>query len=346
MISVRIVFPGQHVRIRHARQRHVRERFTAAVARRRHAHQARVELVLQIAAQHAVLDERRTLRGSAFIVDVEGAAPRTERAVVDDGALIGRHLLADAARERRRSLAVEIALEAMPDRLMQQDARPTRTEHDRHRARRRRRSVEVHERAAHRLMHQLFPTLVFDEPRETVATAAAAIALLPTAVVFDDHRHIQTNERTHIGGHRPVARHHQHDLVRTRQARHHLLHSRIAPRFDIDLLQQAHLVRIAQSLDRIMRQVQLMTARGAPCLQRRIRPAARNRARGQRRFGQRGQHDLVRIRETGFLSRRAPARRRPARCCGRLLSRCCPRATTILRGSTENTDRRSPRYSP
>ena len=43
-------------------------------------------LVLQIALEHAVLDERRALRGRAFVVDVERAAAARERAVIDDRA--------------------------------------------------------------------------------------------------------------------------------------------------------------------------------------------------------------------------------------------------------------------
>ncbi len=71
MISCGECFAGPHVRVRHARHRHVRERFATAVARGLHAHEARVQLVLQIADEHAVLDERRALRRRAFVIDVQ-----------------------------------------------------------------------------------------------------------------------------------------------------------------------------------------------------------------------------------------------------------------------------------
>ena len=44
--------------------------------------QARVQAVLHVAAQHAVLDQHGALRGRALVVDGERAAPAGERAVV------------------------------------------------------------------------------------------------------------------------------------------------------------------------------------------------------------------------------------------------------------------------
>src|SRR5690606_17364837 len=124
---LRLKAARQHVRVRHAWQGHVRERFAAAVARRPHSHQAGVELVLHVAAQHTVFDQRRALRRGTLVVYVERPTTRAQRAVVNDGALIGSHLLADASRERRRSLAVEIAFEPVTDRFVQQHTRPTRS---------------------------------------------------------------------------------------------------------------------------------------------------------------------------------------------------------------------------
>jgi hypothetical protein len=108
------VLAGEHERVRHARHREVREALAPAVARERHAHERRVLLVLQVAAEDAVLDQHRALRRRALVVDVERAAPRRDRAVVDDGAELGRDARADAVRERRRALAVEVAFEAVP----------------------------------------------------------------------------------------------------------------------------------------------------------------------------------------------------------------------------------------
>ena len=102
MISSGARVAGAHVGIGHARQGHVRERLAAAVAGRRHAHEARIELVLNVSLEHAVLDEHGALRGRALIVDVQGASPPVERAVVDHGDLVRGHLVADAVARRRR----------------------------------------------------------------------------------------------------------------------------------------------------------------------------------------------------------------------------------------------------
>jgi hypothetical protein len=101
-------------------------KLAAAVAGRLHAHQARVQLVLQVAAQDAVLDQRGALRRRAFVVDVERAAARASVPSSTTVTASGRDALADAAAERRRALAVEVAFEPVADRLVQQDARPAR----------------------------------------------------------------------------------------------------------------------------------------------------------------------------------------------------------------------------
>src|SRR5690606_11682455 len=130
----RVVLPRQHVGIGHARHHQVRERFAATVAGRRHAHQPRVERVLHIAHEHAVLDQGGALRGRALVVDVERAAALVERAVIDDGHAWRRHALAHAPGVGAGALAVEVALQAMADRFVQQHAGPAAAEHHRHHA--------------------------------------------------------------------------------------------------------------------------------------------------------------------------------------------------------------------
>src|SRR5207248_6132011 len=68
----------------------------------------------------------------AFVVDRERAAPPGKRAVVDHRYAGRRDALAQASRERRAAFAVEVALEAVADGLVQQHARPARTEHHGH----------------------------------------------------------------------------------------------------------------------------------------------------------------------------------------------------------------------
>ena len=62
-------------------------------------------------------------------------------------------------------LAVEIALEAVADGLVQQDARPARSQHDRHLAGRRLLGGERHETLVEGLAHRRLPAILADEVR-------------------------------------------------------------------------------------------------------------------------------------------------------------------------------------
>jgi hypothetical protein len=73
----------------------VREGLAAAVAGRRRLHQAGIQFVLHVGAQHAVLDQHVALRRRAFIVDRQRTAP-FDGAVVDD-----RHASAATCSPRR-----------------------------------------------------------------------------------------------------------------------------------------------------------------------------------------------------------------------------------------------------
>src|SRR5215472_4556428 len=95
------------------------------------------ELVLQIATQDAVFDQNVALRLVAFVVNIERAATAAYSAVVHHGTKRTCHLLADAVREGGDALAIEISLESMSYRFMQQYARPAGSKNDRLFARRR-----------------------------------------------------------------------------------------------------------------------------------------------------------------------------------------------------------------
>ena len=123
----------------------------AAVAGGLLPRQPRVEPVLHVAAQDAVLDEDVPPRGHALVVHVEGAAAIGDGAVVHHGDLLGGHLLAEPARERRGALAVEVAFEAVAHRLVEEDARPARPEHHRHGAGGRVHRAQLEDGLAHRL---------------------------------------------------------------------------------------------------------------------------------------------------------------------------------------------------
>ena len=108
------------------------------LAGRLDAGEPRVQLVLHVAAQDAVLDQHVVAARRALVVDRQRAAAIRQRAVVHDRAQGGRDALADADAERGGALAVEIAFEPVPHRLVQQHAGPSRAQHHGHRARRRR----------------------------------------------------------------------------------------------------------------------------------------------------------------------------------------------------------------
>ena len=113
----------------------------AGRCRSAHVHQPRVLAVLHVADQDAVLDQHGAVGRRALVVDRERAAAALDGAVVDHGDALGRHLLAHQAGKGRRPLAVEVAFEAVADRLVQHDAGPAGAEHDVHLAGRRRNRI-------------------------------------------------------------------------------------------------------------------------------------------------------------------------------------------------------------
>ena len=259
MISPGIVVAGQHVGIGHARHRQVREALAAAVAGGRDAHQARVERVLQVAAQDAVLDQGRALRrvpSSSMFSD-----PRrpSQRAIVDDGDAGRRHALADAAGVHRGALAIEVALEAMADGFVQQHARPARPEHHRHHAGRRIHGIEVDERLAQRFPGDRLRLALCEQFLVRVATATAGIAgFAPALRVLDDHLHVEAHQRPHVGGDDAIAARDQDRVHAAGQADDHLLGARIGVTHEaVDLAQHRHLLFRRQAVDRIDRRVQV-----------------------------------------------------------------------------------------
>src|SRR3546814_2112200 len=97
----------------------MRETFAAAVAGGFDPHQPRVEAILHIALEDAVLDQHGLARRGPFVVDRKRAAAAAadgavHRAIVDHRHAGRRDALTDAARKGARTLAVEIAFK--PDR--------------------------------------------------------------------------------------------------------------------------------------------------------------------------------------------------------------------------------------
>ena len=193
-----IAAAGQHVGVGHARHRHVGIALAAAVAGGLHVHQPRVLAVLHVADQNAVLDQHGAVGRRALVVDGKRATPRGHGAVVDDGDALGRDLLAHQACEGRGLLAVEVAFEAMTDRLMQHHAGPAGAQHHVHLAGGGGDQFQVDQRLADRAVGGLAPRLGFDEARIALAAAITlAAALLPVALA-GDHGNIDPHQRADV----------------------------------------------------------------------------------------------------------------------------------------------------
>src|SRR5262249_34253598 len=153
------------------------------------------EPVLHITYEDAVLDENVAPRGHALVVHVEGAAPVGDGAVVDHRDELGGDLLSHASREGRGLLAVEISLEAVAHRLVEEDAGQARAEHHRHLAGGGVDRAEFHRPLPHRLGGEPPPALTLQEEVEGHPAAAAVGADLTFAVLLHDHRDVEAGGR-------------------------------------------------------------------------------------------------------------------------------------------------------
>src|SRR5262249_4132357 len=278
-----------------------RVRLAPPVARGRFAHEARVETVLHVAAQDAVLDEHVAARRRALVVDVERAAAIGDRAVVHHGDELGDDLLTDASGERGDAFAVEIALQAVPDRFVEQDAGPAWTEHHCHRARRRVHGRELERGLPRGLDGEALPALGLEVEVERHAATAAEAADLALAGLLGDRRHVQPGERSHVA-HGPAGRRgdeHHHFLARERDD--HLRDTRVgrAAR-GVDLPQQVELGRQLGDDGRLAERIEVVRAtaprhRDDAGLARAIRDGARL----PRRLLEVVQREIVGVRITG-----------------------------------------------
>jgi hypothetical protein len=176
----------------------------------------------------------------AFVIDVERAAAALDRAVIDHRHTRRCDTLPDAPGERARALAIEVAFEAVPDRLVQEDARPAVTQHNGGVAGGRVTRAEIEQRLIDRTMRVVGGELV-GEHAVVGAPATTGGALLPSAVLLDDDVHRQAHERTHVGGDEAVAARHQNGFVFAGERCHHLHDAWIARAGHLlDALEQRH----------------------------------------------------------------------------------------------------------
>src|SRR5690606_15995727 len=197
---LRIALPGQHVGVGHARHRQVRVGLGATVIGGRHAHQAGVELVLDIALEVAVLLPHTAVGAAALVVHAEPTPTPLQGALVDSGAQLGGDLLPDPSAVGGAALAVEVALQTVADRLVQQYPGPARAHDHRHAAGGSSDRIQVHHRLAHRLPRVGHGPLFSLEEAVVGASATAEAAALAAAVVFDDDADVESYQRAHIAG--------------------------------------------------------------------------------------------------------------------------------------------------
>ena len=280
----------------------MRIRLAPRAARDGSLHQACIQRILHIAFEDAVFNQHIALRNIAFVIDVQRAAPVGDGTIVNDGDTLRCDTFTNAPGKEARAFAVEIAFQPMPDGFVQQDARPARTQHDRHRPRRRGFRIQIDQRLAHRTFGIAFQYFI-GEIAIVVAPATARVPLLAATVLLGNHGEADMHQRPDIRRHHAIASGDHHNIVFAGQAAHHLFHAWIDVAGELlKTLQNAHLVGIGKRRNGIARCVQCPTGFR---LRRRglgIAAGARNAARSRRRRGQCGMADVVRIRKGGFFA--------------------------------------------
>src|SRR6266567_643784 len=301
---LRIVLPRQHEGVGHARHGRMRIGLAAAITGGLPAHQPRVEPVLHITHEHAVLDEDVAPRGNTLVVHVEGAAPVGDGAVVDHRHELGGDLLPHAPGEGRGLLAVEVSLEPVAHRLVEEDARPAGTQYHRHLPRRRLHGMELHRGLPHRLGCESPPAFAFEEKLQGHAPAASVRADLALTVLLDDDGHVESGQRTLVADRPARGGGDQDDHVLAREARDHLLDARIhGARRRVHLAQQRELAIERGGDRRLGERVEIVGTSGTHGDHRRCSRLIGDGPGLPRRFFQIRQRQIIGMGVAGALTR-------------------------------------------
>jgi len=235
---------------------------TASVAGDRHAHQARIVAVLQIAAEHSILDEHIALGGIALIVHMQRAAPVRQRAVVNHRHPRRGHSLPQTASEDGGALAIKVPLQAMSNRLMQQHPRPARTQDHRHHAGGRRSRLKVNQGLPNGLLGMPLDA-IGSETQQAGASSTAARALLPASILLDNHGHREPDQRPHIRGQPAVGAKHEHHILLASERGHDLRDPGVLPAGNaLDLHQQIDLLLGGENAQGIVSAIERGLGRG------------------------------------------------------------------------------------
>ena len=199
------------------------EAFAAAIAGRLHPHQPGVEPVLEIALEDAILDQHGAPGRGTLVVDRQAPAAARDRALVDHGDAGRGHALTNAARESRQLLAVEIALEPVADRFMEQHAGPAGAAHHLHLARRRGDRFQIDQRLRQRGVDTAVPGRGIEQMIVEIAPAEPEAAGFAAVAILRHDRDVEADHRADVAGnepagaddvdHAPAARQRDADLV-------------------------------------------------------------------------------------------------------------------------------------
>ena len=282
--------------------------FAAAVAGGGDTHQAGVELVLDITLEHTVFDQGGALGADTLIVHAQGTAAPGQGAVIDDGAQAGRHALTDTTAVGGAALAVEVALQTMADRLVQQHARPAGAHDHRHATGRGGNRLQIDQRLTQRLAGiahgAFFAALVAFEEVAVVGTPATTMTTtLTPAILLDDHADVEAHQRPDISAQATVHSGHQDTIPDAGQAHRYLLDPGIqGAGGHVDTLEQLDLLGPIQHIQGIVRRIQGRQQRAAEGLHPPTLPGPGDGAGRLGRLAQSIGADHIAVGEAGFLT--------------------------------------------
>ena len=120
---------------------------------------------------------------------------------------------------------MEIALETVPDRFVQEHARPARAQHNGHVSGWRVNGFEIDQGRTHGFSRQFSCALVGEQFNKSEATATTRTAGLATPVLLGNHLHIESHQRPHIGCQGAIGRGNKDRVDGGRDAHDHLAHA-------------------------------------------------------------------------------------------------------------------------
>ncbi|MNZ22966.1 hypothetical protein D3C78_400680 [compost metagenome] len=276
--------------------------FAAAVASAGHAHQAGIELVLHVALENAVLDQRGALGRRTFVIDAQRTTAAFQGTVIDNGAQARGDLFAHVAAVGRAALAVEVAFQAMAHRLVQQHPGPARTEHHRQGTGRRRNGFEVDQCLTQGLTGKAHDPFV-GEIAVIGAPATTMTATFAATVLLNDDTDVEAHQRANVGRQAAIGGGDQNALPDPGHAHGDLLDTWIElARGGVDALEQLDLFGAADHLKRVVGAIQLGNVLAVERLHAAVLPGTGNRTGRAGRRGQGFKVDGVTVGKAGLLA--------------------------------------------